>query len=123
MLVAWPDDVLKAKVVSVAAVAQSRERRDPRKYIEVKAEPLQQDPRFMPGNKVRATLQLNQIANALTVPLQAIFNEQQQLYVYKLDGNGFIKQPVAIGAKSLSHAQITDGLVAGDRIALLKPEA
>ena len=123
VMAAWPDDVLQAKVVSVAAVAQSRERRDPRKYIEIKAEPLVQDPRFMPGNKVRATVQLNQIADALTVPLQAIFNEQQQLYVYKQDGNDFIKQPISIGAKSLSHAQITKGLVDGDRIALIKPEA
>ena len=122
VLAAWPDDMLQAKVVSVAAVAQSRDRRDPRKYIEVKAEPLKQDARFMPGNKVRATLQLNQIADTLTVPLQAIFNEQQQLYVYKQAGSGFVRQQVIIGAKSLSHAQITDGLAAGDRIALIKPE-
>ncbi|WNO59756.1 efflux RND transporter periplasmic adaptor subunit [Rheinheimera sp. MMS21-TC3] len=121
-LTAWPNDKLAGEIVSVAAVAQSRERRDPRKYIEVVVAPAQQDPRFMPGNKVRAQIAVNKIEGIFMIPLQAIFSEQQQLYAYKLKGTTFIKQPITIGKKSLSHAQILEGLKAGDRIALINPE-
>ncbi|MBU1310951.1 MAG: efflux RND transporter periplasmic adaptor subunit [Gammaproteobacteria bacterium] len=122
-LTAWPDETLSAKIVAVAPVAQSRERRDPRKYIEVRVEPDAQDPRFLPGNKVRANIVVNRLENVLLVPLQAIFSEQQQLYVYKRQQAGFIKQVIQIGTKSLSHAQILAGLQAGDEIALIKPES
>ncbi|MDP5137383.1 efflux RND transporter periplasmic adaptor subunit [Rheinheimera baltica] len=121
-LTAWPDDNLTGEVVSVAAVAQSRERRDPRKFIEVVVAPTRQDPRFMPGNKVRAELWVDETDNVLMIPLQAIFSDQQQLYVYKHDGTRFIRQPIEIGKKSLSHAQISRGLQAGDQIALINPE-
>ncbi|SNY59688.1 Multidrug efflux pump subunit AcrA (membrane-fusion protein) [Arsukibacterium tuosuense] len=122
-LAAWPEKVLSGSIVSVAAVAQSRERRDPRKYIEVIVAPEQQDPNFMPGIKAIATLWVNEKPGILKVPLQAIFSEQQQLYVYKRNGSGFVKQPVSLGSKSLSHAEISTGLNAGDEIALINPES
>ena len=121
-LTAWPDDMLSGTIVSVAPVAQSRERRDPRKYIEVRVAPTAQDPRFLPGNKIRADILVNTLPDILQVPLQAIFSEQQQLYVYKRQGGAFVKQPIEIGQKSLSHAQIVSGLQTGDEVALVKPE-
>ncbi|MEH8022062.1 MULTISPECIES: efflux RND transporter periplasmic adaptor subunit [Rheinheimera] len=121
-LTAWPDDMLTGEIVSVAAVAQSRDRRDPRKYIEVIVAPTQQDRRFMPGNKIRAHILVDKIDDIFMIPLQAIFSEQKQLYAYKLNGTSFVKQPITIGKKSLSHAQISEGLKAGDRIALINPE-
>ncbi len=122
-LAAWPDSELTGHIVAVSAIAQSRERRDPRKYIEVTVAPDQQDPRFMPGIKVIATLWVNEKPEVLKVPLQAIFSEQQQLYVFKRNGRSFAKQPVSLGSKSLSHAEITSGLAAGDQIALINPES
>lgn len=122
-LTAWPDEILSGQIVSVAPVAQSRERRDPRKYIEVRVAPNAQDPRFLPGNKVRATIIVNTLPEVIQVPLQAIFSEQQQLYVYKRQQAGFVKQVIQIGTKSLSHAQILGGLQQGDEVALIKPES
>ncbi|MBZ9613642.1 efflux RND transporter periplasmic adaptor subunit [Rheinheimera maricola] len=122
-LTAWPDETLSGSIVSVAPVAQSRERRDPRKYIEVVVAPTVQDPRFLPGNKIRAEILVNSIPDALLVPLQAIFSEQQQLYVYKREHSRFVKQAIQIGQKSLSHAQVLTGLQTGEEIALLNPES
>ncbi|MDX1677998.1 efflux RND transporter periplasmic adaptor subunit [Arsukibacterium sp.] len=122
-LAAWPDQELGGSIVSVAAVAQSRERRDPRKYIEVIVAPEQQSPNFMPGIKVIATLWVNEKPGVLKVPLQAIFSEQQQLYVFKRDGRQFVKQPISIGSKSLSHAEVSSGLAAGEEVALINPES
>ncbi|KKO44536.1 membrane protein [Arsukibacterium ikkense] len=122
-LAAWPDSELTGQIVTVGAIAQSRERRDPRKYIEVIVAPEQQDPRFMPGIKVIATLWLNEKPGVLKVPLQAIFSEQQQLFVYKRQGSRFVKQPISLGSKSLSHAEISTGVAVGDEIALINPES
>ena len=77
----------------------------------------------MPGIKAIATLWVNEKPEILKVPLQAIFSEQQQLYVYKRNGSTFVRQPISLGSKSLSHAEISSGIAAGDEIALVNPES
>jgi hypothetical protein len=43
--------------------------------------------------------------------------------VFKATSNGFQKQQVQLGAKSLTHAEITSGLSAADQVALLDVNA
>jgi multidrug resistance efflux pump len=123
VMLAKPELTLSGKVLSVSGNAQSRQRRDPRKYFEVIIAPDTQHPAFLPGNKVDATIVLQEKTSVLQVPLQALFSEQQQLYVFKATGNGFQKQQVQLGAKSLTHAEITSGLSAADQVALLDVNA
>ena len=121
-LTAQPEQVLQGKIVSVGQVAQSRERRDPRRYIEVIVAPDSQQSFFLPGAKVRADILANRLTQVLTVPLQAVFSDEQGQYVWKQQGTSLTRQDVSLGAKSLTHAEITAGLKAGDRISLLAPE-
>lgn len=119
VMAAEPGQRLAGKVLSVSQVGRSRERRDPRKYIEVVVEPSVQHSTFMPGKKIRATLQIASREHILQIPLHAIFNDKQQLYVWKQQGRSFEKQPVTIGAKTLTHAEVLTGLGTEDRIALV----
>ncbi|GHG75711.1 hypothetical protein GCM10010919_30200 [Alishewanella longhuensis] len=121
-LTARPEQVLEGRVKSVGQVAQSRERRDPRRYIEVIVEPSAQQDFFLPGAKIRAEIQANTLAEVVAIPLQAIFNDEQGQYVWQQQGGSLQRQQVTLGAKSLTHAEITAGLSAGDRISLLPPE-
>ena len=121
-LTAQPEQVLQGKIVSVGQVAQSRERRDPRRYIEVIVAPDSQQSFFLPGAKVRADILANRLTQVLAVPLQAVFSDEQGQYVWKQQGTSLTRQDVSLGAKSLTHAEITAGLKAGDRISLLAPE-
>jgi hypothetical protein len=121
-LTAQPEQVLQGKIVSVGQVAQSRERRDPRRYIEVIVAPGSQQSFFLPGAKVRAEILANRLTQVLTVPLQAVFSDEQGQYVWKQQGSALTRQDVSLGEKSLTHAEITAGLKAGDRISLLAPE-
>jgi len=121
-LTAHPEQVLAGRVHSVGQVAQSRERRDPRRYIEVIVAPDTQHSFFLPGAKVRAEIQANTLTHVITIPLQAIFNDEQGQYVWQLQAGYLQRQRVTLGAKSLTHAEITAGLVVGDRISLLPPE-
>jgi multidrug efflux pump subunit AcrA (membrane-fusion protein) len=77
---------------------------------------------FLPGAKVRADILANRLTQVLTVPLQAVFSDEQGQYVWKQQGTSLTRQDVSLGAKSLTHAEITAGLKAGDRISLLAPE-
>ena len=114
-----PSRQLSGKVVAVSGSAQSRERRDPRKFIEVTVAPDTQQADFIPGNKVTARILISEKSSVLAVPLQAIFNNQQHTFVWKADGDDFIPQPITLGSKSLTHAEVLTGLAASDRIALL----
>lgn len=119
VMAADPGQQLKGKVLSVSQVARSRERRDPRKYIDVVVEPAAQHPAFMPGKKIRASIEVARREQVLQVPLQAVFSAGQQFYVWKQQEGTFKKQNVTVGEKSLTHAEVLAGLSAKDRIALI----
>jgi len=119
VMAADPGEQLTGKVLTVSQVGRSRERRDPRKYIDVVVEPAAQHPAFMPGKKIRATIEVQSREDVLQVPLQAIFTVEQQSYVWKQQGNSFEKQTISIGEKSLTHAEVLTGLSVEDRIALI----
>lgn len=119
VMAADPGEPLTGKVLTVSQVGRSRERRDPRKYIDVVVEPSVQHPAFMPGKKIRATIEVNSRDDVLQVPLQAIFAAEQQSYVWKQQGNSFEKQTITIGEKTLTHAEVLTGLSVEDRIALI----
>lgn len=119
VMAADPGEQLTGKVLTVSQVGRSRERRDPRKYIDVVVEPSLQHPAFMPSKKIRATIEVNSRDGVLQVPLQAIFTAEQQSYVWKQQGNSFAKQTISIGEKSLTHAEVLTGLSVDDRIALI----
>lgn len=121
-LTARPEQVLEGRVQSVGQVAQSRERRDPRRYIEVIVAPSTQQDFFLPGAKVRAEIHANSLAAVIAIPLQAIFSDEQGQYVWQQQGGSIQRQQVTLGAKSLTHAEIATGLSAGDHISLLPPE-
>ena len=121
-LTARPEQVLEGRIQSVGQVAQSRERRDPRRYIEVIVAPSAQQDFFLPGAKVRAEILANTLPEVLALPLQAIFSDEKGQYVWQQRGGSLQRQAVSLGAKSLTHAEITEGLSAGDRISLLPPE-
>ncbi|WP_445428199.1 efflux RND transporter periplasmic adaptor subunit [Alishewanella sp. HL-SH05] len=121
-LTARPEQVLEGRIQSVGQVAQSRERRDPRRYIEVIVAPSAQQDFFLPGAKVRAEIFANTLPEVLALPLQAIFSDEKGQYVWQQRGGSLQRQAVSLGAKSLTHAEIIEGLSAGDRISLLPPE-
>ena len=81
------------------------------------------DPATMkPGAQVHANIRVTEQDAALTVPNQAIFVEGGAPWVYVRDGGGFERRRVELGQRSVSRTVITDGIEAGDRVALADPE-
>ena len=56
------------------------------------------------------------------VPLQAVFREGSDAFVYVPDGGGYAQRRVALGKASGLHVEITTGVDSGETVLLREPE-
>lgn len=78
------------------------------------------DPVLKPGMTVSATIIIETIAEAMWVPLDAIFSVEGQTVVYRQSG-GFRSVPVELGIRNDNFVVVTSGLEAGERVSLVDP--
>lgn len=111
-----------ARIQRVDALAKPRIPGSPVQYFAVTLELARTDPRVMkPGQRVQATLLLDQSRNALLVPRQAVFDREGRSVVYRQGGHGFEPVEVKLGASTLGRVVVESGIAAGDRLALRDP--
>jgi RND family efflux transporter MFP subunit len=116
--------VYHGEIRTVDALPKPRMRRVPLQYFSVTVKLDRTDPSVMkPGQRVRATLTLEQRDQALVVPRQAVFDKKTQRVVYVLRGGDFEAVEVTLGPTSLGRVVIEKGLEAGDVVALRDPTA
>jgi multidrug efflux pump subunit AcrA (membrane-fusion protein) len=121
---AYPDRPLTGSVTGISATAQPIEQDNPVKYFTVTVGLDQADPDWItPGAQVKAKIHISQINDAIAIPNQALFREQDQDWVLILNRNGFDRRKVTLGTRGANRSQITGGLKTGDEIALYLPEA
>jgi RND family efflux transporter MFP subunit len=119
---AHPGRTYKATVKNVDALAQRRNYRTPVQYFGVELELSETDTELMkPGQRVRARLTLEDLEEALSVPRQAIFQDDGKNIVYIRSASGFEPREVEVGSTGLGRVVITGGIEPGDRIALRDP--
>ncbi|HYH07199.1 MAG TPA: HlyD family efflux transporter periplasmic adaptor subunit [Thermoanaerobaculia bacterium] len=110
------------KVKTVDKVARPRIPRQPVQYFGVTVELQKTDPRLMkPGARVRATLEVENQANAFAIPRQALFDKDGKRIVYRKKGDAFAPVEVTIGSSTAGRVVVTKGLAKGDEIALEDP--
>lgn len=118
-----PDTVYRATIASVDTLAKPRLRGSPVQYFAVTLALERTDAaRMKPGQRVRATLTLDERGKALTLPRQAVFEREGRLVAWKKVGRGFQAVPVTLGPAGLGRVVIEEGLAAGDVVALTDPE-
>jgi RND family efflux transporter MFP subunit len=109
----------------VDALAKPRLPGSPVQYFAVTVELPSTDPRVMkPGQRVQATLHLEQSANALLVPRQAVFEREGRMVVFRRNEHrqhGFEPVVVKLGASTVGRVVIASGIGAGDVLALRDP--
>ena len=119
---AHPEKSFAAGISRVDAVAKPRFRGSPVQYFGVTLEfEAPEGLSMKPGHRVRATLLLEEVAEAVVVPRQAVFTEGNEHHVYVRNGSGFAPRKVEIGAKSVGLMVVSSGLDAGEVIALERP--
>jgi RND family efflux transporter MFP subunit len=124
VLEAHPGVEVAATVRQVEPVAQRRRRNDPLQYFQATLELERTDSETMkPGQRIRASITLDELADVITLPRQAVVRREGSTVVYRREGSGFEPVRVSLGPASLAQVVIRDGLEPGDVIALADPSA
>lgn len=119
---ARPGTVLEATVKRVDSVAKPRFRASPVQYFAVTLALDEADSDGLkPGLGARVEILLDDIADALTVPRQAIFNREDGPVVLRQSRGGFEEVPVRVRATGRGRVVIDGPVEAGERVALADP--
>jgi len=78
-------------------------------------------PDVKPGVSARAEIVITNIANALSVPIQAVTTLQGKQVVYARRGGRDVATPVEVGMFNTRFIELTSGVEAGDRVLLSPP--
>ncbi len=120
---AYADKKFQGTVETVATFPASIKRGDPQKYFEVIVTLSKQNTKlFVPGRKLQASIEINEMSRKIIVPLQSVFVEAKQSFVYLYENGDYKAAPVKLGQASLSHVEILSGLIEGQKIALTNKE-
>lgn len=91
------------------------------KYFEIRVLLDKSDPKLRPGMTSRITIQGDKLQDVLTVPVHALFYEQQKSYCYVSTFRGYEKREVKSGVSNEEWVQIHDGLNEGDYVCITMP--
>ncbi|MEA5557666.1 efflux RND transporter periplasmic adaptor subunit [Nodularia spumigena] len=111
-------------VDSVGVMAESGGWRDPnlREYtVRVALDDSDLISELKPAMRCEATITMGRVEDALTIPLQAVFNDGAVRFVYTPRGTKYVRMPVSVGRRSDTHAEITVGLESGTRVLVREP--
>lgn len=118
-----PGTEYKAVVKRVDTLAQPRDPEVPVQYFTVILVLDETDAETMNiGQRVRATIVLDE-TSALVVPRQAVFTDATGSFVYRRAKAGFERVAVTLGSATAGRVVISEGLAAGDEIALREPRS
>ena len=120
---ALPGVALAARVTALSGVAiRSREQSGPLRQFEAVLRLDAPDARLRPGTTVRVTIAGKAVTNVLTVPRQAVFQQEGRSILYLRTFDGFEPRTVKVIGQSESRTAI-EGIDEGEEIALVSPTA
>lgn len=117
---------LEGEVSKVALVPNSQRRRwgDDIKRFEVEVS-LTGDLKGLelkPGLTSRVEILVDELKGVIAVPAQCVFAERGKYWVFKKGPKGYERAPVQIAPGNSQFVVITEGIDAGDHVALFNPE-
>lgn len=73
---------------------------------------------LLPNTNVNVNVTTQQIFHVLSLPREALHTQDDDNFVYLVQGGSLVKRPVQVGALNLMNVQILSGLKLGDIVAL-----
>ena len=111
-----------ARIARVDALAKPRIPGSPVQYFAVTLSLARTDRQVMkPGQRVMATLLLDERQDALLVPRQAVFDREGRSVVYRRGRRGFEPVEVKLGPSTMGRVVVESGISRGDEVALRDP--
>jgi RND family efflux transporter MFP subunit len=118
---AFSDRKFTGKVLNVASIGNAKESNASVKVFEVMVELDQADSILRPGMTVSARILVSTIENVVSIPIEAVFDDDGKPIVYVQQGSTFEKRPVTLGEKNDNFVIITKGLKEGEKVSLTDP--
>lgn len=120
---AHPNEVFAGTIRRISALARRKSRFSPVQYFEVEIDLERTEPELMkPGQRVRATLLLEDLADVLTIPREAVFDGEDGAKIAYVDTvGGFEPVEIVVGPTALGRVVVESGLEEGDQVALQDP--
>jgi hypothetical protein len=117
-----PGVTYSGKITQTDKLARPRIRGVPVQYFGVTISLDKTVPLVMkPGTRVHAVIEIENRADAIAVPRQALFEKEGKKLVYRKTAKGFAPVEVTIGSSSAGRVVITRGIAKGDVLALSDP--
>jgi HlyD family secretion protein len=118
---AYSDTSYIGEVTTIANLAQNKDYKSKIKIFPVQIKINGTPKNLLPGLTVSCKIKINEIPDVLYIPLEAIFKEQGNVFVYIKTVSGFKRRDVKIGASNTDFVIVTEGLSANDELALSDP--
>jgi len=119
---AYPDMLFQGEVSLVGILASGRfESGAGEKYFQLTVSLKGGDARLRPGMTARVSVLTDQVVNALSVPIQTVFDEGGGKYCYKFAGKKFEKVSISPGRQNEDMVEILAGLQEGEKISMVRP--
>ncbi len=118
---AFPDIILTGLVTKVANVGETRKGSDS-KVFEVEIKVNESDSTYRPGMTTSNRILTNKIKQALQIPLEAIYAQNDVSFVYLKKATGISRQEVKLGPANAEYVIVEEGLEEGDEVYLSEPK-
>lgn len=118
---ALPDKVFSGNIYHIATIGENHKNFD-MKVFRVMVRFTETDSELKPGMTCKNDIITGKNDNALIVPLDAVFSENHQKFVYLKNGKDIVRQPIKTGDENEENTIVTEGLNEGDKILMYKPE-
>ena len=118
---AFPDTSYVGEITDIATLAQEKDRDSRVKVFETKVLIKDHDEKLLPGMTVSCEIIIERVPDVVFVPLEALFSENDETFIYVKKGRGFDKRKVLTGMENDNYVVIKDGLEKGEEVALSDP--
>ena len=118
---AYSDTTFSGTVITVANLAQNKDSKSKIKIFPVQIKIANKSISLLPGLTVSCKIKISEIDGVLYIPVEAIFKDQGNEYVYARTSSGFKRKDVKIGSVNTDFAIVNEGLAENEELALSDP--
>jgi HlyD family secretion protein len=119
---AYSDMVYRGKVGSIANLAQNKDNNSKIKVFPVEIKISDNSENLLPGLTASCKIRIQEIPDVLYIPLEALFRDQADEFVYVKTSSGFRKQNVKTGISNTDFKVVTEGLNGDEELAMSDPQ-
>ncbi|WPD22111.1 MAG: efflux RND transporter periplasmic adaptor subunit [Candidatus Electrothrix scaldis] len=120
---AYPALHLQGELAFIGALAKKQQgRQSGEKYFQIHFSLKSSDKRLRPGMSARVELQTAQVTQVLSLPIEAVFQDNNGPFCYVQRGTEVQRRSLQTGHSNEYFIEITGGLTAGEQVLLVRPD-